>query len=133
VGDRVLGDFGLVIGLAEAAADFGGEAALPVGAAGGESAPVQRADERGDLDGFWVGRGEQPGGAEAGLFGAGWDERADPGPPGVPGVEVGEGVGLLVPTVAADQEAGEDGVVGGGRAEAVQQSQVGALRGDDLG
>jgi hypothetical protein len=42
VGDRVLGDFGLVIGLAEAAADFGGEAALPVGVAGGESAPIIR-------------------------------------------------------------------------------------------
>jgi hypothetical protein len=35
--------------------------------------------------------------------------------------------------VAADEEAGEDGVIGGGGAEAVQESQVGALRGDDLG
>jgi hypothetical protein len=60
VGDRVLGDFGLVVGLAEAAADFGGEAALPVGVAGCLSAPVQGADERGDLDGFGVGRSEQP-------------------------------------------------------------------------
>jgi hypothetical protein len=70
---------------------------------------------------------------KGGLFGAGWDERVDPGPPGVPGVEVRGGVGLLVPAVAADEEAGEDGVVGGGGAESVQQAQVDALRGDDLG
>ena len=44
-------------------------------------------------------------------------------------VEVGDGIGLLVPAVPADEEAGEDGVVGGGGAESVQKSQVGALRG----
>ena len=37
------------------------------------------------------------------------------------------------PEVSADQERGEDGVEGGGRAVAVQQSQVRALRSDDLG
>lgn len=42
-------------------------------------------------------------------------------------------VGVLVPAVAADQEAGEHGVVGGCRAEPARKPQVGALRGDDLG
>jgi hypothetical protein len=58
MGDRVLDDFGPVVRLAEAAAHLDGEAVLPVGVAGGEAAPVQRADERGGLDGFGVGRGE---------------------------------------------------------------------------
>jgi hypothetical protein len=57
VRDRVLGDSWAVVGVAEAAADLVGEAPSFVRAAGGEAPPVQRPDRRGDLDGFWVGRG----------------------------------------------------------------------------
>ncbi|GIF13125.1 hypothetical protein Ate01nite_31570 [Actinoplanes teichomyceticus] len=131
MGDRVFGGFQLVVGVAEAAADLDSEAVSPVRVAGGEAAPVQGADERGDPDSFGVGRGEQPGGAEGGLLGAVRDELGGslaPVEAGVVGV-----VGVLVPAVAADEEAGEDGVVGGGRTKAVQRPQVRALRGDDLG
>lgn len=59
------------------------------------------------------------------------DEFGGPLAPGEAGAFVV--VGVLIPTVPADEEAGEDGGVGGGGAEAVQQPQVRALRGDDLG
>jgi hypothetical protein len=122
---------GLVVGFAEAAADLGGEASLVVGAVGGQPPPVQGADQRGDLHCFRVDGGEQPRRAERGVLGAGWDEcrgALAPRDAGVVGV-----VGVLVPAVAADQEASEYGVEGGGRAEPVQQPQVRALCGDDVG
>jgi hypothetical protein len=92
---------------------------LSVRAAGGEVPPVQGADERGEFDGFGVGRGEQPGGAEGGGLVA---ERDEFGGAVVPvEADVVGMVRVLVPAVPADEEAGENGVVGGGRAEAVQQ------------
>jgi hypothetical protein len=64
---------------------------------------VQGGNEGGEFDGFGVGRGEQPGGAEGGLFLAvRYEFRCSVTP--VESDVVGM-VGVLVPAVAADEEA----------------------------
>ncbi|MFI6029402.1 hypothetical protein [Amycolatopsis magusensis] len=58
--DRVFRGGGPVLAQAEPGADRRGEGRLVGRAAGGETAPVQRREDFGDLDCFGVGRGEQP-------------------------------------------------------------------------
>lgn len=92
-----------------------------VGPASGQAPPAQRPDELGDRDRFGVGRSEEPRRAEGVVLGLGRDEQLSAAIPVVPGVAVDSRRGVdEVPVMGADQEAGQDRVEGGGRAETLQ-------------
>jgi hypothetical protein len=60
VRDGVVNYLGPIAGLSETSPDLGGESLLHGRVPGRLSAPVQRSDQFGDIDGFGVGGSEQP-------------------------------------------------------------------------
>ncbi len=119
---------GAVVGLAGAAADLCGEIPLLVRTAGDDLAPLGRGENCGDVDGFGVNGGEEPGWTERGCFCSGRDEDAGaafPCPASIVGVSG-------YPGAAAEDEPGEQRAVGGQPAVTLDQSLVTMLGADEV-